>query len=168
MELTKFINRNKILNLAVILLAFIVSYNAIYKKQVKEEQLLKQKISEETKKNDVLKSIGKSEETISAYKNLLPQKDANLNINSISNIAKASNVKITSIRPAPEQRYPDYIKLPFNLVLTMPNYHALGKFISEIENSQDVYAVEVVNISLNEQTKELTVNLTVSSIAITD
>lgn len=159
-------NRSKIFNLGLILLALIIAYNFVYKRQAKEEQFLKQKINEQTGKNEVLSGIGKSEKTINAYKKLLTKKDANVIITSIGNIAKLSGIKIMSIRPMQEQRNPDYIKVPFNLALAAPNYHTIGKFVSEIENSQDVYMVEAVNIGFKGEAKELSVDLTVSYIAI--
>jgi Tfp pilus assembly protein PilO len=162
-------NKNSILNLAIILLSFMISYNAIYKKQVKEEGVLKQKINEEAKKNEVLKNISNKEKTLKAYNNLIPRKDANLIINTLTNIARASGVKITSIKPGQEQRNPDYIKTPFKLTIAAPGYNALGKFIGEIENYRDIYmAVETLNIMFGGEARELSVNLKVSSIANTD
>lgn len=165
MELRAFAgkNKNKILNFAVIIVAFIITGN-IHKQQSKETESLKSRNSMETKNNAVVENIGKLEKSLAAYKNLLAKKDAGSVINTLSNIAKESGVKITSVRPLPEQRYPDYIKSPFNLVLSAPNYHALGKFISKIESYQDVYIVEAINTRFQEQADELSVNLTINSI----
>ncbi len=159
-------NKNKLFNLAVIIVAFMIASN-IYKQQTKEMESLKSKNNMETTKNAVIENIGGLEKSINAYKNLLVKKDASSVINTISNIAKESGVKIISIRPAPEQRYPDYIKIPLNLVFSASDYHALSRFINEIESYQDVYVVEAAEIRSQEQAKELAVNLTVSSIAFT-
>lgn len=159
-------NKNKLLNLAVIIVAFIIASN-IYKQQTKEMESLKSKNNMETKKNTVIENISKLEKSIGAYKNLLVKKDASSFINTVSNIAKESGVKITSVKPLPERRYPDYIKSPFSLELSAPNYHILGRFISKIENYQDVYIVESIEIRFREQAKELAVSLIISSIAFT-
>lgn len=166
MELKALADKNKILNLAVIIVAFIIAGN-IYKQQTKDIESLKSKNNMETKKNAVIENISKLEKSISAYKNFLAKKDASSVINTISNIAKESGVKIASVRPLAEQRYPDYIKSPFSLALSAPNYDSLGRFISKIESYQDVYMVEAIEARFHEQAKELTVNLTVSSIAFT-
>lgn len=168
MELVGFASKNikKIVNIAIIILALIISSN-IYKQQAKEIESLKIKNDLEAKKNAVIESIGKQEKTINAYRNLLIKKDAGSVINIISNIAKDSEVKIASIRPGQEQRFPDYINMPFSLTLSAPNYHALGNFISRLESYKDVYMVEVIEIKSESQSKELTISLTVSSIAFT-
>lgn len=166
MELMAFVdkNKNKILNLAVIILAFIIAGN-IHKQQTKEIESLKSKKNMETKNNAAIENIGKLEKSINAYKNLLVKKDVSSVINTVSNIAKESGVKIISVRPVSEKKYPDYIKFPFSLMLSAADYHTLGGFISRIESYQDVYVVEAVEIRSQEQKKGLTVNLTISSIA---
>lgn len=160
-------NKNKLLNLAVIIIAFIIASN-IYKQQTREIGALKSKSNTETKKNTVIENISKLEKSIGSYKNLLAKKDAGSIINTVSNIAKESGVKIVSVRPIAEQRQADYIKFPLNLVLSVPNYHTLGNFISKIETYQDVYVVESIDIRFQEQAKELAVSLIISSIAFTN
>jgi Tfp pilus assembly protein PilO len=166
MELIAFVdkNKNKILNLAVIMVAFIIASN-IHKQQTKEIESLKSKKNMETKKNTAIENISKLEKSINVYKNVLVKKDVSSVINTVSNIAKESGVKIISVRPVSEKKYPDYIKFPFSLMLSAADYHTLGRFISKIESYQDVYLVEAMDIRSQEQKKELTVNLTISSIA---
>ncbi len=161
--------KNKILNIAIIILALIISSN-IYKKQAKEIESLKGKTNVEIKKNNMLKSISQLEKRINTYRNLFAKKDVSENINTISNIAKESGIKIVSIKPIPEQRqiYPEYIKFPFNLVLNTSKYHALGKFISKVEGYRDVYVIDSLEMRFEPTKEELTVNLKVSSIAFTD
>jgi len=159
-------NKNKVLNFAVIIVAFIIAGN-IYKQQTREIESLKSKNNMETKKNTVIENINKLEKSIGAYKGLLAKKDASSVINTVGNIAKESGVKIVSVKPIAEQRQADYIKFPLNLVLTVPNYHTLGSFISKIESYQDVYVVEGIDIKFQEQAKELAVSLIISSIAFT-
>lgn len=165
MELGDFIDKykNKIFNIGIIILVLIISSN-IYKKQLKEIEVLGEKIELETKKNQALESIIHSETRINTYKNLLAKKDTSLIINTISNIARESRIKIVSIRPMPERKYEDYIKVPFSLILSASEYHAVGRFISKLESSQDVYTVESMEIKSEPLTKELAVDLTINSI----
>jgi len=160
-------NKNKLLNLAVIIIAFMIASN-IYKQQTREIESLKSKSNTETKKNTVIENISKLEKSIGTYKNLLAKKDAGSVINTVSNIAKESGVKIVSVKPIAEQKHTDYIKFPLNLVLSVPNYHTLGSFISKIESYQDVYVVESIEISFQEQAKALAVSLIINSIAFTN
>jgi hypothetical protein len=165
MDVTVAINKHKnlILNVLVIILSLFIA-NIVYKKQVQMIELLKENNAIEIKKNEISESISKSEQKINTYKNLLARKDAGLMVNSIGNIAKDLGIKIITMRPIRENRYSDYIKLPFNLIINVSDYHRLGKFISRIENNVDVYAIDTIQIQRDSQTKELNVNLVISSI----
>lgn len=169
MDLTEAINKhkNRIFNIAVIILTVFIASN-IYKKQGREVELLNAKKDAGTKKNSVLESISQLNNRINSYKNLLAKKDANLVINTISNIAKALGIKIVSVKPAMEQRFADYTKYPFDLMVSAPNYHALGKFISGLESYNDIYFIEAFNISFEKTTKELNITLRISSAIFTD
>jgi Tfp pilus assembly protein PilO len=175
MELMVLVNRHKdtIFKVVVILFALMVA-NSIYKKQVSAIEKLKNQNEMETKKIEVLQNISLAEKKLNAYKSLLVKKEAGTIINTINNIAKESGVRIISVRPGQEQKYQAYVKAPFHLVLSTPDYHALGKFINKIESNPDVYLVESVEIKSrilsgptkdSELKKELDVSLIVSSVA---
>jgi len=168
MELTEMGGKNKNLavNLVIILLAGIIAFNFIYKKQDKQLQGLNAKKELETKKNAVLANISILEKKVESFKKLLPAKDAGIVINSIGNIAREMGVKIASIRPAGEQKTQDYLKASYDVNVTCPTYHALGKFVSRLESYQDTYIVDSVSISYQDQTKEIIANLKVSTIAV--
>jgi Tfp pilus assembly protein PilO len=169
MEATQFLNRQKrkIINIALILLALVVANN-ISKQHQKEIQLLKEQCDQEKKKSDVLISLNKAQKRILVFKKFLARKEASLLIKDISNIAQEQNLKIISLKPLAEQRGADFVKLPFDLSASLDSYHALGKFISRIESSDNVYLVENVRIFSNEETRQLTVNLTISNICFAD
>lgn len=156
-------HKNKILNVAILLLSLLIA-SRIYKQQLKELDSLKAKEDLEYKRSEILAGISAAEKKIAAYKILLPKKDASEMINTISNLAKESNVKIVSIRPAQQQKYSEYVKIPFNLILTAPGYHALGNFISRIERFQAVYTVETIEIISQTSPRMLNINLTLNSI----
>ncbi len=160
--------KNRILNSAIIIIALIIAGN-IYKNQsLKAGQLLEKK-EMETKKNAVLGNISRLEKKFSAYKKFVNKKDISAVINTINNIARESGVKINSIKPQPELEEADYIKYPFLLAVNAKDYHSLGGFISKLESSPDIYAVENINIRLiTEQQKikdidEIAVDLAVST-----
>lgn len=157
-------HKNKILNIGLIILALIITNN-IYKKQTKEVDSLKAQINTEQKKNAESISIGESLPEIDLYKKLLNKVDTNLALNTISNLAKDSDIKILSINPEGEKKSQDYVKVPFNLAIVTPDYNSLGQFISKIENYKDVFTVEKVRINPVSQKKELNVDLSISSIS---
>jgi len=169
MELTGLIvkHKNKILNITIIILALIIASN-IYKKQLKETELSKSKKDSEMKKNDVLNNISQLEKRINAYKYLLTQRDTSLIIDTFGNMAKELGVKIATIRPGQEQKHPDYIDFPFDLVITANSYHALGRFISAVESLPDVYMVEILDIKYESYAGQLAVNLKLSAVQFTN
>lgn len=135
----------KIINAAVIILALVIAGN-IYKSQAKGLELLRERNQTEAKKNTVLQDISRLEKRLTSYKGFFAKKEAGAIINTLSNLAKESGIKILSIRPGREERYRDYAKLPFELSVNSPDYNAIGKFVSRIENHQDVYLVENLGI----------------------
>ncbi len=170
MELTGLINqyKTKVLNIGLIILALIIA-GGIYDGQVKDMDSLKEKKETETKKNKLFESIAGLEKEVSSYENFFIEKDMNSVIGTISNIARASNVNIISIKPEAEEKNPDYIKLPLGLTVGADNYHTLGKFISNIEGAQDLFIIDTISIKPQEattagQNKELVANLRISTI----
>ena len=165
MEVTELLNKhkNKIINIAVIIIALIIA-NKVYEGQVSRVESLREKKETESKINDVLGEISQLDKKLDTYNNLLSGKDPGLTLNTISNIAKQSNVRILSIKPGSEERFPEYVKLPFDLTITAANYHTLGKFISNIENHQNVYIVEGLGSHFDKEQKRLSVNLRISAI----
>ena len=169
MGLSGFINKykTKILDAGLIILALIIAGN-IYGGQARDMRLLKEKQEAEIKKNELLESIAGTEEQINSYKNLFAEKDANL-IGTISNIAKMSNVNIVSIKPEPEEKNPDYTRLPISLAVSAANYHLLKKFVGNIEGAQNLFIIHMVSIRPQDaknagKDNELTANLRISTI----
>lgn len=169
MELSGIINKHKskILNIGIIILAVIVANN-IYQKQNKELAMMKAGNDALMQKNGVLENIGELEIKIGAYKDLLSKKEENRAMNTFNSLAQDLNITISSIRPLLEEKHADYSKFPFDLSISAPNYNAIGKFISAVENSQDVFQVEFIAIRPDRNEKVLNVELKISSVEITD
>lgn len=167
MDAIEFINKNKniFFNLALILLALFVS-SKIYKSQHKTIVSLVERTQEESKKNALMQDINLLEKKIGLYINFLQKKDAASTISALGSIAKESNIKVISIRPSQERRFPEYVKIPFDLSLNAPDYHTLGKFISRVENYQDFYIIDSLSINANSQLKGLNVSLKVSAVIL--
>lgn len=156
----------------------------IYRTQTKQIELLQVNKYREIKKNEVLNEISRTEKAVKLYKNknILSQKDAPSVMGIISGIAKDSNVIIISIKPDTEVSYPLYIKYPFISVIAADSYHAIGNFISKIENQPDMYSVDIISIRPQEEShvsdkvlaqapkpeNKLIVNLILSIIAFKD
>jgi len=141
-------HKNKVLNILILIL-FLFAAQRIYGIKLNEKRSLSFKKEQEIKKNQVLAQIVGLEKNISAYKKILRQKDSAYFIDKLSNLAKDSEVKIISIKPVREIAGGVYTRYPFGLSVSALGYHAIGKFISRIENSRDVFIVESIGISPN-------------------
>lgn len=137
--------KNLILNGLIILAAVFLAF-IFYTKQANQLVLLTQRKETETKKNAVLKDIIQSEETFKSYKEVINNKDVSLAIDTFSDLAKASSVKIISLRPATEEDRGIYTRYSFELAIEAEDYHALGKFVSRLESHPYIYSVAVANI----------------------
>jgi hypothetical protein len=164
-------NKNKLLNAGVALLTLVIVIN-IYKGQNQAIQILKVQKDSGLKKNEVLAVIGQSEKRIATYRNIFSKKDASLVINTISNIARDSNVKILAINPRAQENRSVYVTYPFDLTLSADNYHAIGRFVSNIENAKEVFFIDKAIIKPIERTAAsevkhgLIVSLTISAITL--
>jgi uncharacterized ubiquitin-like protein YukD len=145
---TDFLTKNKavLINSGIIVLALFVSFY-LYGMQGQQIVSLEESKNEEIKKSEVMESLNRVEKRIDRYKSAFTRKDLGMVIAEMTEIAKDSKVKVISVKPGLEQTYPDYIKSSFLIVVRVPDYHALGKFISMIENYKELFLVEDVNIS---------------------
>ncbi|MDD5408922.1 MAG: type 4a pilus biogenesis protein PilO [Candidatus Omnitrophica bacterium] len=139
-------NKDKIVNAGAILLAIIV---ALFLFNMQNQQLatLEENKNEEIKKSQVIDSLIRQEKRIDTYRRTFNRRDLGSVIDAMTDISKGTKVKIVSVKPGTEQKYPEYIKDSFFIVVRVESYHALGQFISKVENYKDLFIVEDVNIS---------------------
>lgn len=135
----------KLLSIGIILAAAVLTLIS-YGVQARNIETMRARNSAEAKKNEALKEIAQSEKSIKLYKNIFSKKDASTVINAVNNIAKDSKVRVISIKPGNEENQPLYIKTPFTLVIEADAYHAIGKFISKIENQPEIYFIDAISI----------------------
>ena len=169
---TDFLSKNKIkiINAGVILAALIV---ALYLYSMQNQQIasLEESKVEEAKKSDIIESLNRVEKRINSYKQTFTKKDLGSVVGALTDIAKDTRVKIISVKPGLEQQYPEYAKTSFLIVVRVADYHALGQFISKVENYKDLFLVEDVNITISDSSqndkkagKDLDINLKISTI----
>ncbi len=139
-------NKNKIINFGVIILALIIAFQ-FHRSANNQISSLIQQQNNELEKNKIIEGISVLEKKADIYKKVFVKKDLASIMDIISGIAKDSSVKIVSIKPYAEEALNNYINSSFLITLNAPNYHALGNFISKIENHQDIYLVSEININ---------------------
>lgn len=155
MDIIPLINKAKahLLNIIIIVIAVIIAFNNS-KTKAHDRKLLKDRINTELSKNEVLRDISNLEGRFTSLKKRINNKAISLVISLLGNMAKESDVRIILIKPQKENYLGVYTKYPFELVVSAKSYHKIGKFISIIENSPDIYIVENMVITSNPNEKE--------------
>lgn len=159
-------NKNKIINFCVIILALVIALQFYRSTNVQVSFLIQQQ-NNELEKNKVVEDIAILEKKAEAYKKVFVKKDLASIIDIISGIAKNTSVKILSVKPFAEEVLDNYFNSSFLITLNAPSYHALGDFISKIENHKDIYLVSEVRINSTTANVDLTapnVDSTVSNV----
>ncbi len=145
-------DKKKIFGIGIIIITIVVAL-VIHKSQTKKVESLHAQKDAELKKNEILTEIGRSEKTIKLYGNILGKKDPASVMNALSSIAKESKVTMVSIKADSEENRSLYIRSPFSLVIEANSYHAIGKFISKVENNADIYFVDAISIKAREESQ---------------
>lgn len=146
-------NTNNLINIGLIILSLIIGKN-IYTSQVKKIDTLKADRDVELKKNALINDISEVQKKINSYKKVLPKRDASSIINSVTQIANSSQIKVISVNPEEEREYAAYNEISIRLSIVAPNYHKLGDFISRLENAPELYIINNFSIRPLAQTLE--------------
>jgi hypothetical protein len=164
-------NKNKIVNIGIVILAIFIAFQ-LYRSANERMNALNNQSNNELEKNRVAGDIATLEKRAEAYKKVFVKKDLALVMDTIYGIAKDTSVKIISVKPSAEEVLDNYSKSSFLITLVAPGYHALGEFISKIENNNDVYLVSDMNVSAAESTLDpgvvkvnLNVNLKINTVS---
>ena len=136
--------KNQIFNIMIIVLALIIA-NVLYKNQARTAESLKIQKEEAIRVNELLSQISASESEINLYKDALGVNETSELINEINSIAKQSEVKIISIKPGEKTLFSSYSKQKFEISVTSPSSHYIGKFVNGLENSSAAFIVEDFN-----------------------
>jgi hypothetical protein len=139
-------NKNKILNLGIIILALFFAFQN-FKGSNEQLSALNTAKDNEVKKNKAFEEIADLEVKIDKYKKAFTKKDISYTLDVISKIAKNTSVKFISIKPIDEETNPDYVKSSFLITVRSADYHSLSNFISQIEATKDIYLVGEARIT---------------------
>lgn len=131
-------NKNNLVNMAVVLLAFIVAFN-IYKSQSRSLNLLRENIEDEKRKNAVSEEVILLKKEILNYDNFFKQNDLGKFINIIAGIARETNVQIASMKPEESIKAEQglYYEYRFNVKINCKSFHDLGRFVNRLEDMPD-------------------------------
>ena len=133
--------KQHIINLLVVFVFVFIAVQ-VYKDQAQKiNAFTKQKQDQETK-NDLLDQIKQQEGRSQDIVTLINNKDVAMTMSVLSGLAKQAGVNITSLRPEAQQGFQFYTKYIYQLSVEAPSYHAVARFISLLENHQNIYIVE--------------------------
>jgi hypothetical protein len=139
-------NKNKIVNFGVIILALVIALQ-FYRSADGQRNSLIQQQDKEIEKNKVTEDIALLEKKAEVYRKVFVKKDLASIMDTISSIAKDTSVRISSVKPLTAEALDNYFNSSFLITLNAPSYHALGVFISKIENHKDIYLVNDISIN---------------------
>lgn len=139
-------NKNKIVYIILILVCLLIARNIFIAGQ-KEVKALTVRQEEEKKKNSILNEIGLLEKKLVTYKKMLNTKDTSGILDSITNLAKSSGIKILSMKPQIQKDQPLYTYLSYDLNVNADKFYKIGKFITLLENDPLVFFIDNLSIT---------------------
>jgi hypothetical protein len=139
-------HKNSVINAVVLVIAAFIAMN-LFRVTDKSYQELKNKQTSENKKNIAYESVSVLEKRIIEQKAVFgTPKDMSLVFSNISTFAKNSGVKVNLIKPLFNSSFPAYTKYLFEVDVNCPDYHKIGAFVSEMENSGQGYLIDEINV----------------------
>jgi len=165
--------RSLLLNIGILVVAFIIG-RSIYSFQNNKINELRRTKDTEIRKNEILSEIDRAEKKIAAYEKLLSKKEASDLVNTITQIARDSKVRILSIRPGGEKKDENLSILTIDVNINASDYHSVGEFISRLEACPEAYTINSFFIKAQEiktddqkvKADRLLVQATVSAIMV--
>jgi len=138
-------DKNKILNFGILILAFIIAI-LVFNNFSKNILSLNLKKAEELQKNELSSKVVGLEKELVPLKEFLNKKNMDKIINTINNKAIEAGLRVVSFKPQPEVSNANYTVYPFDINLIADNYRAIGRLVSSLENSPEIFIVEGVDI----------------------
>lgn len=158
--------KNKVVNLVVLIIGVVVAMQ-LYQGNLKKIEALRGQQEAEKKKNELLFEISQLEGKLDAFRSTMSPKDVNTVMNALTVLAQETGLKIMSFRPSVDQPFPEYVKSPYNLEVSAPDYHSLGRFVSKVESAADMYMIDKMNIRTSSfDSKELIAEMTLVTVSI--
>jgi Tfp pilus assembly protein PilO len=148
-------NKDTIVNVGIVIVALFIAFH-FYRSTETQVSALRQAQSAESEKNKVIADIAALEKKAETYQKFFVKRDLASIMDVISSIAKTTSVKINSVKPSTEEVRGTYFNSSYLIALNAHSYHALGEFISKIENLKDVYLISDVNITSIASTQDVT------------
>jgi hypothetical protein len=160
--------KDNVLNIVIIVLALNVASN-IFKTKQAALVALKSNLNTENQKNTVLRDIAVLEQNANSLKKTVDAKSSSTPLEALNNFLEQAAIKEASSRALSETDSLAYVRYPFELTIAADSYRQIGKFISLLEKSPDIFVVDSITINSNSfgsGNNKITARLIVSTIVI--
>jgi Tfp pilus assembly protein PilO len=159
--------KGNLIGVLCVIAAFFIAFK-VYRGKESEIQALKNQRVNEEKKNEVLVQISQLEKKLAELQDNVNNKDISQVLDKIGDFANVASVKIVKIVPLKDSVSGVYTKYPYELSLSAKNYHQIGKFISLLESSPDIYMIDdlFINNSSVGDKSSVSASLTVYTIMV--
>ncbi len=135
-------------SVGIIAVGSFVGWNFFVSPLVKQSKLLETEKRNTVKKEAVLRNITYSEKKLSAYDEALSStKEITWLIEALNRMASESSLTLVSAAPAGDENRGDYKKITLQIE-ARGGYHALGDFVSRVENSTRFIKISSCHLEL--------------------
>lgn len=140
-----------VIGLGILLVAAILAQKVVYSPKAKKIERLRSQIREEEEKNRLLGEIDQIDQTLHSYQKKTPSgREVSWVLDKVTKIAKDMELSIISLEPQPPDDRGAYVRLPLKLEVEC-GYHELGRFLSQIESSEEFLRIESLQVKTGEQ-----------------
>lgn len=147
------INPSKIINIAILAIAGLISINII-RGQISQNAQLEIRQQEQRKRNETLVRVDTLQKTTASYKQKLPPRDEREIINTIAEIATASQARVSSLGPRETTERSDlFSRRVFNLSVEVDDYHHLARLINMLENEPAMLRIDSLRLKFISDTR---------------
>jgi len=140
-------HKDRVIFAIIILLAFFIGYNLIYRLAQEKINSLDVRIKAETKKKDILKTIAVIDKKLETYQcRALASTEITQLVDILSKLAKQAGVEINSFDPKTTTSRKQYIEVPLRMPMRS-TYHSLGQFLSLVESNDELIWVKELKVN---------------------
>jgi Tfp pilus assembly protein PilO len=170
-DVVKFLKRKDVLLNLLILVVVIFVSRAIYQHRTTLIAKLDTELKELQEASRISQELENFEEEFMNFKKVIPNETISTVsvVDRITDLAKKRSINISSITPRAAQIRDFYWEYPFEIEMSA-DFRQTGGFLSDLENSKDLFRVDYLNASANPSeaikgTRQLKVRIVISAIS---
>lgn len=159
--------RSHAIAIALVFVSLLIAKNVFHGWDVEKKSLEKRK-AERVRYEEVKKKVTAAEKTMKEYQEQLLDNDFFILKNTVEKITRNAAVRVVSLKPGSEQMFGAFKKMDLSLMV-QADYPELIDFMQKIEESALPIQIELMQISIERQSKKedksLSVDIKVSGIS---